>query len=60
MISECVDGGWCATQWLSFDPPVFVNPGDRYWRDGQNLVVERRRGGRDVYRGGDHRSAERG
>lgn len=55
MISESVDDGWCATHWLSFDPPVFVNPGERYWRDGRSLAVERRHGGQDVYHGGDYR-----
>jgi hypothetical protein len=49
MISETEGDSRCATYRLSFNPPVFVNPGDRYWRDGRSLVVERRRGGRDVY-----------
>jgi hypothetical protein len=55
MISESVDDGRCATHWLSFDPPVFVNPGERFWRDGRDLIVERRDGACDVHRGQDYR-----
>jgi len=43
--------GRSVDRWLWFDAPVFVNAGDRYWRDGEDLVVERRRGGREVHHG---------